>query len=166
MYSVYYLALNLPVAFPALDYIGTSISGIFQWSMEATPVLPRFLVRVVFAVVISPFAGVHITSFCRVHFWLRDKKLRYCRRELVMLTLYMLLECRFENVWAWGNSECDPYKTVLSDVSLNVSLNQVIEPENPLCVSVLLVHSNLNEGLLNIPSNAILLHPISYQNVK
>ena len=62
----------------------------------------------------------------------------------------------------YSSSEYDPCKSVLSDVSLN----QVIEPEDPLCVSVLLVHSDLNEGLLNIPSDAILLHPISYQSVK
>ena len=33
----------------------------------------RFLVRVVFAVVVIPFAAVYITLFCRVHFCLRDK---------------------------------------------------------------------------------------------
>ena len=46
----------------------------------------------------------------------------------------------------YSSSEYDPCKSVLSDVSLN----QVSEPEDPLCVSVLLVHSDLNEGLISL----------------
>ena len=72
--------------------------------MQATSVLPRFLVRVVFAVVISQeFILLYSAEFIfdlGISAISMRLKLQYCRREFVMLTLYMLLECRFENVWA------------------------------------------------------------------
>ena len=57
--------------------------------------------------------------------------------------------------------EVAPNMILVKRYSLDVSLNQVIEPENSLSVSFLLMHSDLKEGLPDISDNTILLHPNS-----